>query len=272
MINVIIADHQPIYRAGIAKLLASEDDLRIIAQPLSVAHLLNAIEKLRPRVLILSSGFLPGQDRIQEIAAIAGARQIATLVLAENTEKSPQFVPLGVQGVFYRSVKSEMLVQGVRRLARGGRYVQMHAGDEISNDLVGERVSSKLSRRELTIIAGVVQGLRNRAIAEQLGTSEQTIKKKIRTIFDKTGVSGRLELALFVVHHQVLAQATAAEHLNVVATPVPSGHKSSEVRAVQTMFFPPAKLGRSRPLLPNQVTAAPGNHSWHHPIHPDCGK
>ncbi len=59
LINVIIADHQPVFRAGIAKLLATEDDMRIIAQPLSPDHLLNAVERLRPHVLILSSGFLP---------------------------------------------------------------------------------------------------------------------------------------------------------------------------------------------------------------------
>jgi len=56
----------------------------------------------------------------------------------------------------------------------------------------------------------VVRGFKNRDIAVQLYTSEQVVKNALRHIFDKTGVSDRLELALFVLHHRVLAQATAA--------------------------------------------------------------
>ena len=57
MINVIIADHQAIFRAGIAKVLAVEEDIRIVGQPQSAEQLLNALEKLRSRVLILSTSF-----------------------------------------------------------------------------------------------------------------------------------------------------------------------------------------------------------------------
>ena len=71
-------------------------------------------------------------------------------------------------------------------------------------------VRDRLSDRELRIVAAVVQGYKNREIAPQLYTSEQMIKNALRKIFDKIGVSDRLELALFVVHHRILAQATAS--------------------------------------------------------------
>jgi len=211
VINVVIADHQPVYRAGIAKLLASEDDMRIIAQPLTAEHLLNALDKLRPHVLVISSGFVEDPETLRNITGMAGERQIAILVLTENDEQSPQFVPWGAQGVFYRSIKGATLVTGVRQLSRGGRFLQMHAAAELTADLVGERVTSQLSRRELRIISAVVQGYKNSEIASEMGMTVPLIKRMIRGIFDKTGVSGRLELALFVVHHQVLAQAAAAQ-------------------------------------------------------------
>ena len=66
MINVIIADHQAIFRAGIAKVLAVEEDMRIVGQPQSAEQLLNALEKLRSRVLILSTSFLPLLPEIQD--------------------------------------------------------------------------------------------------------------------------------------------------------------------------------------------------------------
>ena len=72
----------------------------------------------------------------------------------------------------------------------------------------------RLSERELRIIAAIVQGYKNREIAMQLYTSEQVIKNALRNIFDKIGVSDRLELALFVVHHRILAQATASVAVN----------------------------------------------------------
>jgi DNA-binding NarL/FixJ family response regulator len=251
LINVIIADHQPVYRAGIAKLLATEDDMRIIAQPLSPDHLLNAIERLRPHVLILSSGFLPDSEQTRKVTGIAGERQIAVLVLTENIENTPEFIPLGVQGVFYRSIKGEMLIEGVRRLSQGGRFLQMHAAAEISADLIGERVTSKLSCRELKIISAVVRGYRNSDIALQMGTTVPLLKKMIRTIFDKTGVSGRLELALFVVHHQVLAHAAAEQHLEFPALPALTLQRRARFSVPAAANSINSSLPKTAAFLPN---------------------
>ncbi len=209
MINVIIADHQAIFRAGIAKVLAVEEDMRIVGQPQSAEQLLNALEKLRSRVLIFASSFVPLLAEIQQIAT---ARNIALLMLVENTEAAADFMRMGVQGVIYRSAGGNVVVEAVRRLSRGEPFLQgPTTGDgEVSEDLVGARVRDRLSDRELRIISAVVQGYKNRDIALQLYTSEQMVKNALRNIFDKIGVSDRLELALFTIHHRILAQATAS--------------------------------------------------------------
>ena len=208
MINVIIADHQAIFRAGIAKVLAVEEDIRIVGQPQSLEQILNGLEKLRSHVLVLSSSFLPA---FAEIFGVTCEQQVAVLVLAENTENAPDFMRMGVQGVIYRSAGGNVVVEAVRRLSRGQCYLHSpHSGDsDASEDLVGTRVRDRLTDRELRIIAAVVQGYKNRDIAMQLYTSEQMVKNSMRNIFDKIGVSDRLELALFVLHHRILAQATA---------------------------------------------------------------
>jgi DNA-binding NarL/FixJ family response regulator len=247
VINVIIADHQPVFRAGIAKLLASEDDMRIIAQPHSADHLLNALEKLRPHVLIISSGFVSEPERLQKITGVASERQVAILVLTENNEQSPEFVPWGAQGVFYRSIKGSTLVDGVRRLASGGRFLQMHAAAELTADLVGERVTSQLSRRELRIVSAVVQGYKNSEIASEMGMTVPLVKRMIRGIFDKTGVSGRLELALFVVHHQSLAQAAAA-HRVLPSLPLGSKPLKQALRVASTPSSLNSEFPNTRPV------------------------
>ncbi len=212
MINVIIGDHQAIYRAGIAKLLAVEEDLRIIGQPVAPEQLLVALDKLRPRVLILSTGFL---SYLPEVQQIAQRRQTAILMICDNTENAANVMRMGVQGAIYRSASGNLVIDAVRRLAQGQSFLQGPNSTEmdLNEDLVGDRVRKRLSERELRIIAAVVQGYKNREIAFQLCTSEQVVKNSLRNIFDKIGVSDRLELALFIVHHRILAQATAAVSL-----------------------------------------------------------
>src|ERR1035438_78979 len=108
MINVIIADHQAIFRAGIAKVLAVEEDIRIVGLPQSHEQLMNALEKLRSRVLVLSPSFLP---QLGEILEIGGAQQVAILMLAENTENASDFMRMGVQGAIYRSAGGNIVVE-----------------------------------------------------------------------------------------------------------------------------------------------------------------
>jgi DNA-binding NarL/FixJ family response regulator len=209
MINVIIADHQAIFRAGVAKVLAVEEDLRIVGQPVTPEATLNALDKLRPQVAILSTGFI---NLLSEVQEIAQRRQFAVLVICDNNENASDFMRMGVQGVIYRSASGNMVVEAVRRLAQGQAFLQGPNSSEVDvhEDLVGLRVRNRLSERELRIIAAIVQGYKNREIAAQLYTTEQVVKNALRNIFDKIGVSDRLELALFVVHHRILAQATAS--------------------------------------------------------------
>ncbi len=209
MINVIIADHQAIFRAGVAKVLAVEEDLRIVGQPLTPEAVLNALDKLRPQVVILSTGFI---NLLSEVQDVAQRRQSAVLVISDNNENASDFMRMGVQGVIYRSASGNMVVEAVRRLAQGQAFLQGPNSSEVevNEDMVGMRVRNRLSERELRIIAAIVQGYKNREIAAQLYTTEQVVKNALRNIFDKIGVSDRLELALFVVHHRILAQATAS--------------------------------------------------------------
>jgi len=209
MINVIIADHQAIFRAGVAKVLAVEEDIRIVGQPQSAEQMLHTLEHLRCHVLMVSTNFLPVFPAIRALTALHGTK---IMVLAEPADEASAFVAMGVQGVVYRSVNGTAVVDAVRRLARGETYVHTPNStvSEISEDLVGIRVRDRLSEKELRVVAAVVRGYKNREIAAQMETTEQVIKNLLRIIFDKIGVSDRLELALFVLHHRMLAHATAA--------------------------------------------------------------
>ena len=103
------------------------------------------------------------------------------------------------------------MIDCVRRVSQGERHVRANGvAAATSDDAVGSRVRDRLTPKELRIVALIVQGCKNKEIALRLTTTEQVVKNYLRSIYDKTGVSDRLELALFTMHHRILAEAAQA--------------------------------------------------------------
>jgi DNA-binding NarL/FixJ family response regulator len=206
MVNVILADHQIVFRVGMASALAAEDDIRIVGQPHSIEQLMRGVATFRPHVLILSSAYLVRMDDIRKICR----QQMTAIILLEDpgTALGQQF-SWDVSGVIRRSANPETVVRCIRHVARGGTVLRVgrNRDAETWEDPVGVRVQKRLTANELRVIALVVQGNRNREIAKRLRTTESAIKNSLRRIFDKTGVYDRLELMLYVMHHRVLKLA-----------------------------------------------------------------
>ena len=204
MLKIIVADNQAIFRAGIAKVLAVEDDMRVVAQAPTVEQARMALEKFRANILVLSANFLSEDSGIR---AIAGQLATKLIVLAENGDNPQRFLPLGVNELLAR------VRAALRRVAAGQTFVhdmkQPGAVAE-ADDFVGARVRDRLTPKELRIVTLIVQGFKNKEIATQLGTTEQVVKNYLRNVYDKIGVSDRLELALFTIHHRILNEAAAA--------------------------------------------------------------
>jgi DNA-binding NarL/FixJ family response regulator len=223
MLKLILADNQAIFRAGIAKVLAVEDDMRIVAQTQTLEQLLMAVDKFRAGVLVVASNFHPD---VAPIVQAAGKAKTRVVVLADTGETSSRFLSAGVQGVVYRNVTGPALVECVRKVAAGESWVQdLAVPTELTeNDMVGLRVRDRLTAKELRIVALIVQGYKNKEIATQLGTTEQVIKNYLRNVYDKIGVSDRLELALFTIHHRILAEAAAATAAALTSASAPQAN------------------------------------------------
>ncbi len=209
MLKIILADNQAIFRAGAAKVLAVEDDLRIVAQAQTPEQMMGALDKFRPSVLLVSLTFQPDLAPVYDAAKKIHTR---VLVVADNEDDPRKHVATGAAGVVFRNVTGTELVAAVRRLAQGETYLPETplTKEANENDMVGARVRDRLTPKELRIVALIVQGYKNKEIASQLGTTEQVIKNYLRNVYDKIGVSDRLELALFTIHHRILAEAAAA--------------------------------------------------------------
>ena len=208
MSKIILADSQAIFRAGTAKVLALDEDLRIIAQCSDTERMMHAITTFPGAVVIFASALKPEMNRLLLLLETMGSRGI---VVAENTESPAPYMQQGFRGVIFRNATGSALVDCVRKVAAGESWQPMQAllAEPLDEDMVGTRVRDRLTPKEMRIVALIVQGCKNREIANRLRTTEQVIKNYLRSIYDKTGVSDRLELALFTLHHRVLAQAAA---------------------------------------------------------------
>jgi len=209
MLKIILADSQAIFRAGAAKVLAVEDDFRIVAQCENTERMLASVESFRANVLIFSTAM---HVDIRQLVELAKGTKTRLIIVIESADNSAQYLQLGISGVVFRNVSGTALVECVRKVSRGETWVQDTgaAAEATENDIVGARVRDRLTPKELRIVALIVQGFKNKEIATQLGTTEQVIKNYLRNVYDKIGVSDRLELALFTIHHRILNEAAAA--------------------------------------------------------------
>lgn len=208
MNKIILADSQAIFRAGTAKVLAMDEDFRIIAQCADLERMMHAIGTFPGAIVLFAASMRPDMVRLRMSLENAGSRAI---VIAENSESAAPYLHQGFRGVVFRNVSGSSLVECVRRVSAGDTWVppQLAVAEVPEEDMVGTRVRDRLTPKEMRIVALIVQGCKNREIAIRLKTTEQVIKNYLRSIYDKTGVSDRLELALFTIHHRVLAQAAA---------------------------------------------------------------
>lgn len=217
-VRVLIADSQSIYRVGMQKIFAAETDLHIVAQVdrLDGLHALN----LDPPadVLILEGNLLAGtSDAIPEIVKLFPDIKIIVQTSAADENHTVELYRKGVRGIIPRAISPELLIRCVRKIAAGETWIDNQSVNWVIEAyraqavaLTDPRLQPRLSPKELSIIALITQGKRNKEIAFQLGTTEQVIKNYLRKIYEKLGVSDRLELALYCLHHQLDKKAQQA--------------------------------------------------------------
>jgi DNA-binding NarL/FixJ family response regulator len=224
-VRIILADSQAIYRVGIRKVFALEDDLRVVAQADSIENLRAAIERYPSDIVLLEGALLNGTANvIPELLKMAPDIKLIVQATSADESHTVELYRRGVRGIISRSISPDLLVRCVRRIAAGETWIDNQSVNWVieayraqAAALVNPRSQPRLSPKEMSIITCITQGKRNKEIAFQLGTTEQVIKNYLRKIYDKLGVSDRLELALYCLHNKII-QADADEEQAVHKT------------------------------------------------------
>jgi len=211
-IRVILADSQAIYRVGMRKVFALEDDIRVVAQTETLENLFAALQRFPTDVVVLEGALVLGvPDALSNFQRRAPEAKLIVQVAESDESATVELYRKGVRGVVPRSISPDLLIKCVRKIAAGETWIDnqsigwvIEAYRAQASAASDPHKTPRLSEKELSIIACITRGMRNKEIAYQIGTTEQVIKNYLRKVYDKLGVSDRLELALYCLHHKIL--------------------------------------------------------------------
>ena len=212
-IGILIADAQVMFREALRSLLEREEDFCILGEVGNGREALQLANTLKPDILLLDLSMprVSGMEALRRLATVNS--QARPILFVESPEKSQivEALKLGARGILPRRTTTQMLLKCIRAVASGEYWV----GHQNISDLIEcirtadpkpeprDSNGFRLTRRELEIISAIVDGYTNKDIAKRFSISEQTVKHHLTSIFEKVGVTNRLELALFAMHQRL---------------------------------------------------------------------
>jgi len=211
-VRVIVADTQAIFRAGLRKVFALEDDIRVVGQAETLAQAQSAAKKFSSDVMIFEAALAPNPvESVADLLRQNPQMRIVVVTPASNEEMTLELFRRGAHGIVSREVEPELLVDCLRKVAGGETWLDpqgtrwvMDAYRNQNNRPAGSRPKVQLTPKETLIVSCVTQGMKNKEIALRVGTTEQVVKNYLRKVYDKLGVADRLELALYCLNHHVV--------------------------------------------------------------------
>jgi DNA-binding NarL/FixJ family response regulator len=217
-IRVLVADSQAIFRAGLRKIFAVENDIRVVAQAETFEQTLSAVRKFAAEILIFEAGLTQQPvDALQEILKQAPNLRVIVVTEAPDQELTLDLFGRGTHSIVSREVDSELFVECLRKVAKGEPWLEPHAVKWVLEAYrtqktlpASPQTKVQLTGKEALIVSCVTQGMTNKEIALRVGTTEQVVKNYLRKVYGKLGVADRLELALYCLNSRVLHEKQRA--------------------------------------------------------------
>lgn len=210
MIRLLLADDHQMFRQGLKRLLADHEDLCVLGEAASYSEVIDAVRAHPVDVAVLDLT-MPGRGGVELIGHVKSMRpDMRVLVMTMHGEEPyiSQTLRAGADGYITKENAADELLQAIRRVARGGRYVCSSVAEQLALGVASadqiDRKHARLSNREYRIFEMLVAGKRGCEIAEELSLSEKTVSTHKAHVLQKMNVSNRTELLLYAVRHNLV--------------------------------------------------------------------
>ncbi len=214
-IHVLIADGHPLVRVGVRNMLQTNPSLKVVGEVEDGDDTITETLNLLPDILLLDLTMprLPGLEAMRAIMSGSPKMKILLLNRVIRAQHIIEALQIVARGIVLQDRLAEDLDAAIQCVSQGGFWLGPERVESLVNalhQLVQEQASPEhksfgLTRREVEVVRCIVDGSSNRDIAVKFGLSEETVKRHLSNIFDKIGVSTRLELALFALSHNLVA-------------------------------------------------------------------
>jgi len=201
-IRVLTVDDHPLMREGIAAVVGRQADMVVVGEADNGARGLDLFRQLQPDVTLMDLQ-MPGLDglgAIQQIREEAPQARILVLTTYQADARAWQALKAGAAGYLLKSALRTCLIDAIRSVHGGGRWIPSEVAIEIATHATDEQ----LTEREAEVLRQVAQGLSNREIGELLSLSEETIKARVKTILSKLGARDRTHAVVIALQRGLI--------------------------------------------------------------------
>jgi DNA-binding NarL/FixJ family response regulator len=218
-IRILLADREEVFRLGIRQLFSLEDDLRVVAQAATSEQVVTLAERFSPHVLMVQQEIAaePPGNFMEQVRRVSPRSKVVITASGPKGEVASRHIMAGAADVISRSAALSRFVKCVRgAMKHKAGPVKATGAAVVKTEKFPPkppaRPAETLTQREKAVIACLMHGFPNREIARCLSIAEQTVKNHLRSIFDKVGVSDRLELVLYAIYQKLDLPLIEAEH------------------------------------------------------------
>jgi two-component system, NarL family, nitrate/nitrite response regulator NarL len=209
-IRILIADREEVFRIGLGRLFGAEEDLRVVAQAEDSGQVARLAAQFKPDLLFVQAEIAAEGlgDLVVQVRQASPSSKIVITASDIPEEQALRHTKAGASGVILKSVGPHLFVRCARKVMDSEIWLPKRQVAKMAEILRStqerpRRPADTLTGRERMTISYLVQGWRNREIGRQLSITEQTVKNHLRSIYDKVGVSDRLELVLYAIHQRL---------------------------------------------------------------------
>jgi two-component system, NarL family, response regulator len=190
-VSVLIVDDHPVVRDGLCAMISADPNIHVVGESGTGEEALEAIPRLRPMVVLMDLLLpdIPGSEVIQRVCAVSSDTAFIVLTTLSGDEEIYRALEAGARGYLFKDMARKELVNAIRAVADGKRYIPPEVGTIVAEALP----RTALSTREVDVLQRIAGGLRNKEIAHDLGVSESTVNAHIKHILEKLHVSDRTQ-------------------------------------------------------------------------------